>query len=189
MGTISSSIEAAYQNAVSKHIPVTIGARVRFLLKQEKLDNPAEAARSLALKLGCHPRTVERYRDDKVKKPKPEIADKVEARTRAAWQPLVRKKKIKQAATGGARVEMRARWGFTAAPGTTNDPRMRRIAKKLPATYIQALFDAHAAGASESELEQILSEAMGEAYFTDGGARAQGLTTAIDDLDYVVFNL
>ncbi len=167
-------------------MPKSVGARVRFLLSKEKTDNKAEAARAVAEKLGCHQRTVERYRDDKVKHPKPEIAQKIEEETRKLWQPKVRAKRAQQAATTtGLKVELRARFGFTAAPGTTNDPRLRRIARTLPPEYAQALFDARQAGASEEELGQIVADGLADVYFTDGGTRAAGLSVQLDDLDYI----
>ncbi|RPK54061.1 Helix-turn-helix protein [Streptomyces sp. ADI96-02] len=47
--------------------------------------------------------------------------------------PLVRKRRQRQAVvTGGITVETRARFGYTAAPGTTDDGRFRRLAGHLP---------------------------------------------------------
>ncbi|MCM2430980.1 telomere-protecting terminal protein Tpg [Streptomyces sp. RKAG337] len=186
MGKIEDSLDAAFTNAVSKPMPKSIGARVRFLLSKEKTDNPAEAARLLGEKLGCHQRTVERYRDDQVKKPKPDTAGKIEDLTRKLWQPKVRADRAKKAATSaGIRVSLRARFGFTAAPGTTNDARQRRITRTLPPEYAEALFNARQAGASEDDLGQILADGLAEVYFTDGGTRAAGLAVTLDDLDYL----
>ncbi|MEU6405339.1 terminal protein TpgA1 [Streptomyces sp. NPDC046985] len=186
MGTIADSLDAAFAGAVSKPMPKSVGARVRFLLSKEKADSKTEAARKLAEKLDCHPRTVERYRDDKIKNPNPEIADRIEKLTRQLWQPKVRADRAKKAATtGGIRLSLRGRFGFTAAPGTTNESRQRRITKTLPAEYAAALFDARQAGADEDDLAQIVADGLAEVYFTDGGTRAAGLSVTLDDLDYL----
>lgn len=49
------------------------------------------------------------------------------------WQPQIRAKARKQAAsTGGLVVSTRARFGFEAAGGTTDDARIRYITQVLP---------------------------------------------------------
>ncbi len=58
MGKIADGLDAAFASAVTKPMPKSVGARVRFLLSKEKTDNKAEAARAVAEKLGCHQRTV-----------------------------------------------------------------------------------------------------------------------------------
>ncbi|SHN26714.1 hypothetical protein SAMN05216499_13049 [Actinacidiphila paucisporea] len=69
---------------------------------------------------------------------------------RSDWQPRVQQRAKKQGATAtGIVIETRARFGFTAAPGSTDDGRMRRITQHLPPTYAARLFDAQAAGVPE----------------------------------------
>jgi hypothetical protein len=92
----------------------------------------------------------------------------------------------KQAATAtGMVIETRARFGFTAAPGSTDDGRMRRITQHLPPAYASRLFDAQAAGATEQQLQNIAAEGLQEIYFKDRGRRAQGLEVEFTDIDYV----
>ena len=88
-----------------------------------------------------------------------------------------------------ARSETRARFGFTAAPGTTDDGRMRRLTQSLPPEYAGRLFSAREQGASERELERIAAEGLQEVYFKDGGRRAGGLTVEFTDIDYIDFGL
>ncbi|WP_406729201.1 hypothetical protein [Streptomyces sp. GD-15H] len=44
-----------------------------------------------------------------------------------------------------------ARFGFTAAPGTTDDARLRPLTLALPPQHAARLFDAQAAGAPSPE--------------------------------------
>ena len=87
--------------------------------------------------------------------------------------------------SGGITVETRARFGFTAAPGSTDDPRLRRITEHLPPAYAQQLFDAHASGATEQQLAAIVAQGLQEMYFKDRGRRAQGLVVDLNTIDYL----
>jgi hypothetical protein len=65
--------------------------------------------------------------------PLPQLADRLAVEVRRDWQPMVRRRARKQAATAtGITVETRARFGFTAALGTTDDGRIRLITQHLP---------------------------------------------------------
>ena len=88
----------------------------------------------------------------------------------------------------GIVIETRARFGFTAAPGTTDDGRIRRITQHLPPAYAARLFDAQAAGATEQQLQQIAAEGLQEIYFKDSGRRADGLEVEFTDIDYIEFD-
>ena len=76
-------------------------------------------------------------------------------------------------------------FGFTAAPGTTDDARIRLITQHLPPAYAARLFDAHAAGATDQQLQDIAAEGLQEIYFKDRGRRAPGLQVEFTDIDYV----
>jgi hypothetical protein len=82
-------------------------------------------------------------------------------------------------------IETRARFGFTAAPGSTDDSRMRRVTQHLPPSYAARLFDAQAAGATEHQLQAIAAEGLQEIYFKDRGRRADGLEVEFTDIDYI----
>jgi hypothetical protein len=82
-----------------------------------------------------------------------------------------------------------ARFGFTAAPGSTDDGRIRRITQHLPATYAASLFEAEAAGAPEQQLQAVLAEGLQQEYFKDRGRRADGLLVEFTDIDYVELSL
>ncbi|MER5809301.1 XRE family transcriptional regulator [Streptomyces sp. NPDC002033] len=182
MTDISDSLTKADEPHFTRPIPKSAGAQMRFLVKQ--LKSTAETARTL----GISQRTVERYVKNQIKRPKPELAARLETQVRRRWQPLVRKRAREQAArTTGLVIETRARFGFTAAPGTTDDGRMRRITQHLPPEYAQRLFAAQESGATEAQLRHITAEALQEMYFKDNGARATTLLVEFTDIDYVDF--
>ncbi|GGL17969.1 hypothetical protein GCM10010094_93560 [Streptomyces flaveus] len=95
---------------------------MRFLVKS------AKGTRAAAQTLGISQRTVERYLKGQIKQPRPDLAARLADEVRRRWEPRVRERAKKQAATtGGIVIETRARFGFTAAPGTTDDARIRLI--------------------------------------------------------------
>lgn len=123
---------------------------------------------------------------NKASTPRPDLAAKLVAEVRKDWQPRVRERAKRQAATStGIVIETRARFGFTAAPGSTDDGRIRRITQRLPPQYAARLFDAQAAGATEQQLQNIAAEGLQEQYFKDGGRRADGLVVEFTDIDYI----
>lgn len=125
---------------------------------------------------------------DQIKQPKQALADRMETEVRRRWQPLVRKRAREKAAKQtGLVIVTRARFGFTAAPGTTDDGRMRRITQHLPPEYAGRLLAAQHAGATEAELQRIAAEGLQEVYFKDGGGRADGLLVEFTDIDYADF--
>ncbi|WP_444972092.1 telomere-protecting terminal protein Tpg, partial [Streptomyces lunaelactis] len=81
----------------------------------------------------------------------------------------------------GIVIETRARFGYTAAPGTTDDGRLRLITQSLPPAYAARLFDAQAAGATEQQLRDIAAEGLQEIYFKDRGRRALDLQVEFTD--------
>ncbi|MFD3874364.1 telomere-protecting terminal protein Tpg [Streptomyces sp. NPDC058623] len=179
---ISESLSKADEPHFTRPIPKSAGAQVRFLVKQLK------STKAVAAALGISQRTVERYVKNQIKQPKPELAARLEAEVRRRWQPLVRKRARDRAArTTGLVIETRARFGFTSAPGTTDDGRMRRITQHLPPEYANRLFAAQEAGATEAQLRHITAEALQEIYFKDNGARATSLLVEFTDIDYVDF--
>lgn len=180
MGIVGDGLEKAEAKTATRPIPKGAPAQMRFLVKQLK------SSRAVADLLGISQRTVERYVKDQIKTPRPELATRLAREVRKRWQPRVRERAKKQAATTtGIVVETRARFGFTAAPGTTDDGRIRLITQHLPPEYAARLFDAQAAGATDAELQAVLAEGLQEIYFKDSGRRADGLLVEFTDIDYV----
>jgi hypothetical protein len=127
---------------------------------------------------------------DQIRRPRADLAQRLEAAVRERWQPRVRERARRQAATTtGLVVDTRARFGFTAAPGTTDDARIRHITLALPPQHAARLFDAQDAGANEQQLRGLAAEALGEVYFRDGGRRAHGLDVELTDIEQMQFDL
>lgn len=181
MGEIDDALNRAAAEHDTKEPPKTAGARMRYLVRAEKGSTAAVAAR-----LGISRRTVERYLAGTRKTPRPALRDALDREVRRAWQPGVRARARRQAASaGGITIETRARFGFHAPDLTTDDPRVRRLTVHLPPAYAARLFDAQHDGADESRLRQIVAEGLQETYFKDGGTRAHGLEVEFTDIDYL----
>ncbi|MCP9946825.1 XRE family transcriptional regulator [Streptomyces somaliensis] len=180
MGEIEDAIERADQETFTRQPPKSLKARVNFLVRRMK------TTKAVAAEIGVSQRSVERYRTGERRHPPKDIADRIEAAVRARWQPKVRGRRREQAATAtGITVETRARFGYTAPVGTTDDGRMRRLTVHLPPTYARRLFDARQQGATDQQMRDIVARGLQEVYFKDDGRRAQGLEVALTDIDYV----
>ncbi|MFF4139535.1 telomere-protecting terminal protein Tpg [Streptomyces mirabilis] len=181
MAEIEDAIERADREAFTRQPPKTLKSQIGYLIKQLK------TTRAVAEEIGVSQRSVERYRKGERKHPPQAIAERIDAAVRQRWQPQVRKRRQKQAATAtGITVETRARFGYTAPIGTTDDGRFRRLTVHLPPAYAQRLFDARNTGASDQQMRQIIADGFKDVYFQDGGTRATGLTdVTLNDIDYL----
>ncbi|MFH8902182.1 telomere-protecting terminal protein Tpg [Streptomyces coeruleorubidus] len=177
--------DAAVQKSFTRPAPKSAGARMRYLVKQLKGTKPA------AQMLRISQRTVERYVKDQIKKPRPDLAARLEREVKKRWQPQIRAKARQRAATtGGIIIDTRARIGYIAPVGTTDDARLRHLTVALPPQYAARLFDAQQAGASDQELQQITAEGVKEMYFQDGGRRAGQLEQVrFTDIEHIEFDL
>jgi len=178
---IEDAIERADRESFTRQPPKTLKGQIGYLIKQLK------TTRAVAEEIGVSQRSVERYRKGERKHPPQAIAERIDAAVRQRWQPQVRKRRQQQAATTtGITVETRARFGYTAPVGTTDDGRFRRLTVHLPPAYAQRLFDARNAGASDQHMRQIIAEGLKEIYFQDSGSRALGLSdVTLNDIDYL----
>ncbi|MEU9797204.1 XRE family transcriptional regulator [Streptomyces sparsogenes] len=185
MGIVGDSLDRAAQRAFTRPIPKSAGAQMRYLVRQLK------TTRAAADLLGVTPRTVERYVRDQIRRPRAALAQRLEDAVRARWQPRIREQARRRAATStGLLVDVRARFGFTAAPGTTDDARLRHLPTlALPPQHAARLFEAQDAGATEQQLRDITAEALGEVYFRDSGRRAHGLEVEFSDVELLEFDL
>lgn len=179
-GEIDDAIERADQEAFTREPPKTLKGQVAYLIRQ--LGSP----KAVAQELGVTADSVNRYRRGARKHARADIAAKIDNSVRTRWQPQVRRRRRREAAARGITVETRARFGYTAAGGSTDDGRFRRLTVRLPATYAQRLFEAREAGASDQQMREIIAEGLKEVYFKDGGGRAMGLSDVeINDIDYL----
>ncbi|MER7929652.1 XRE family transcriptional regulator [Streptomyces sp. NPDC096057] len=180
-GEIDDAIERADREAFTRQPPKTLKGQIGYLLKQ------LGSAKAVAQAIGVTADSVNRYRRGARKHARKDVAAKIDDAVRQRWQPQVRRRRQKQAATsGGITVETRARFGYTAPIGTTDDGRFRRLTVHLPPAYAQRLFDARTTGASDQQMRQIIAEGLKEIYFQDGGSRAAGLSdVTLNDIDYL----
>ncbi|MFI0155835.1 telomere-protecting terminal protein Tpg [Streptomyces lydicus] len=108
----------------------------------------------------------------------------MEGEVKKRWQPQIRAKAKKKAATtGGLVVSTRARFGFTAAAGTTDDARIRDVTQALPPEYADQLFSAGEQGAGEDQLRQIAADGLARMYFRANNSRAHGLGVEFTDVE------
>ncbi|GGZ29786.1 hypothetical protein GCM10010300_85750 [Streptomyces olivaceoviridis] len=182
--SIGDSLDRALEGAFTRRIPQSAQAQMKYLVKQLK------GTKAAAQALGISQRTVERYVSGKLKRPRRELRDRIEREVKKRWQPQVRAKAKKQAAsTGGLVVSTRARFGFTAAPGTTDDARIRDITQALPPEFADRLFTAREQGATERQLQQIAAEGLARMYFRANNTRAHGLGVEFTDIEQIEIEL
>ena len=128
---------------------------------------------------------------NQIKTPRPDLAARLDREVKKRWQPQVRARARQQAATtGGIVIDTRARMGYTAPIGSTDQDRIRHLTVALPPQHAARLFDAQEAGASDARLQEIAAEALKEVYFQDGGRRAGSLEDVrFTDIEHLEFDL
>jgi hypothetical protein len=185
MSVFGEGLEKAVQRAFTRPVPKSAGAQMRYLVKQLK------GTKAVAQMLRISQRTVERYVKDQIKKPRPDLAARLETEVRKRWQPQIRARARQQAATtGGIVIDTRARIGYTAPIGSTDEDRIRHLTVALPPQYAARLFDAQQQGASDQRLQEIAAEGLKEVYFQDGGRRAGQLQDVrFTDIEHLEFDL
>ncbi|MEV6162310.1 XRE family transcriptional regulator [Streptomyces sp. NPDC052052] len=178
------SLDRALEGAFTRRIPRSAQAQMKYLVKQLR------GTRAAAQVLGISQRTVERYVAGTLKRPRPELRGRMEREVRKRWQPQVRARaRQKAASTDGLVVSTRARFGFTAAPGTTDDARTRDITQALPPVYADRLFTAREQGAGEQQLQRIAAEGLAQMYFRANNTRADGLGVEFTDVEHIEIEL
>jgi hypothetical protein len=185
MSTFGDGLDKAVQKAFTRPAPKSAPAQMRYLVKQLK------STRAVARMLRISQRTVERYVKDQIKKPRPDLAARLDAEVKRRWQPQIRARARQRAATtDGIVIDTRARIGYTAPIGSTDDARLRHLTVALPPRYAARLFDARQAGADERQMQRIAAEALKEVYFQDDGRRAGDLEEIrFTDIEHVEFDL
>lgn len=185
MSLIGDGLDAAVQKALTRPAPKNAGPQMRYVVKQ------LGGTKAVAQMLRDSQRTIERYVKDKIKKPRPYLAARIEREVRKRWQPQIRAKaRQKAASTGSIIIDTRARLGYTAPIGSTDQDRIRHLTIALPPVHAARLFDAQEQGASDARLQEIAAEALKEVYFQDGGRRAGSLDEVrFTDIEHLEFDL
>ncbi|MEW1865674.1 XRE family transcriptional regulator [Streptomyces sp. NPDC088194] len=123
-----------------------------------------------------------------LKRPQKALRAALEEETARDWQPGVRARVREQAASsGGLLIEARARFGFRAALGSTDDPRIRLVTQTVSPDHAGRILAARERGATEAELHGLVAEALGYAYFQKFGERAQGPEVVFSNVEYIDF--
>ncbi|MFD7763535.1 telomere-protecting terminal protein Tpg [Streptomyces microflavus] len=185
MSLIGDGLNKAVQKAFTRPAPKSAGAQMRYLVKQ------LGGTKAVAQMLRVSQRTVERYLKNQIKAPRPGLAARLDREVKQRWQPQIRAKaKQKAASTGGIIIDTRARLGYTAPIGSTDQDRIRHLTLALPPVHAARLFNAQEAGASDARLQEIAAEALKEVYFQDGGRRAGSLDEVrFTDIEHLEFDL
>lgn len=185
MSLIGDGLEKAVQKAFTRPAPKGAGPQMRYLVKQ------LGGTKAVAQMLRISQRTVERYVKNQIKKPRPDLAARIEREVKKRWQPQIRANaKAKAASTGGIIIDTRARIGYTAPIGSTDENRIRHLTVALPPHHAARLFDAQEAGAGDTRLQEIAAEGLKEAYFQDGGRRAGSLEEVrFTEIEHLEFDL
>ncbi|WP_225829197.1 telomere-protecting terminal protein Tpg [Streptomyces naphthomycinicus] len=182
--SVAEGLDRALEKAFTRPLPQSAQARMRYLVRQ------LGGTRPVAELLTVSQRTVERYVAGTLKRPRRDLRDRMEREVRRRWQPQVRARARKKAAsTDGLILSTRARFGFTAAPGTTDDARIRDITQALPPRYADRLFTAREQGASEQQLQHIAAEGLARMYFRADDTRAHGLGVEFTDVEHLDIEL
>ncbi|GAA3153238.1 telomere-protecting terminal protein Tpg [Streptomyces rectiviolaceus] len=185
MSMFGDGLDQAVQKAFTRPIPKSAGAQMRYLVKQLK------GTKAVAQMLRISQRTVERYVKDQIKKPRADLASRLRGEVEKRWQPQIRARaRMKAATTDGIVIDTRARLGYTAPIGTTDEARMRDLTVALPPRFAARLFEAQQQGAGEGRLREIAADALREVYFQDGGRRAGSLEEVrFTDVERLEFDL
>ncbi|WP_405592247.1 telomere-protecting terminal protein Tpg [Streptomyces sp. NBC_01190] len=185
MSMFGDGLDAAVQRAFTRPVPKSAGARMRYLVRQ------LGGTRAVARMLRISQRTVERYVKDQIKKPRADLAARLETEVKKRWQPQIRARaRARAAVSGGIVIDTRARLGYTAPIGSTDQDRVRHLTVALPPQYAARLFEAQEAGAGDQQLRQIAADALKEVYFQDGGRRAGSLEEVrFTDIEHLEFDL
>jgi hypothetical protein len=185
MSLFGDGLDAAEQKTFTRPAPKSAGAQMRYLVRRMK------GTKAVAQLLRVSQRTVERYVKDQIRKPRADLAARLEREVKQRWQPQVRARARQRAAsTGGIVIDTRARLGYTAPIGSTDQDRVRHLTVALPPQYAARLFDAREAGADDRQLRQIAAEGLKEVYFQDGGRRAGQLEEVrFTDIEHLEFEL
>ncbi|WP_331751742.1 telomere-protecting terminal protein Tpg [Streptomyces globisporus] len=184
VGQIEQGLERALR---TRPVPSSNGARLRFLLASH-----GGSTRRVAAVLGVSQRTVQRWVTKKPgarRPPGPRHLRSIEEAVLARWQPRIRARQRAQAEAEGFVFHTRARFGFAAAAGSSDDPRVRWITQDLPGEVARELFAARDAGAGEQQQTVILARALGHSYFREWGRRAHGLHIVFSDVEFAEFSI
>ncbi|MFC9462225.1 telomere-protecting terminal protein Tpg [Streptomyces sp. NPDC056983] len=183
-GTVQEALDRADSRHWTRNPPRSLQARLGYLLKQHHGDTVA-----LANLLSLTPTELDALRTAKQTPAEHPVHQAAEREVVRAWQPQVRRRAHATIVANGGQmmVSFRARFGFAATAGSSDDPRLRYLTLHLEAPYPAALFDARHGDAPESELHALLGDALGASYFFQHRKPGPGENVALQDIDFLGF--
>ncbi|MFF4227468.1 telomere-protecting terminal protein Tpg [Streptomyces abikoensis] len=160
--------------------PKSAQAQMKFLRKREK-----GSIKSLAERLGVSRKTVQRYLSGASTKPNKRLQQALTQETESEWQPQVRAHARQRAATsGGLVISCRAYFGF-GPDGTSDAGRVRDLSVAVAPFHAAAILAAQEDGATDSDLHNLMAEAIADAYFRQGGGGCAGLKVEFADVEWL----
>ena len=186
MSMFGDGLDQAVQKAFTRPVPKSAGAQMRYLVKQLK---GTERRRPDAAGLPAH-RGAVREGPDQEAPPGPRRPHGARGRRRGGSRRSGRRPGRRRRPPAAIVIDTRARLGYTAPIGTTDQDRIRHLTVALPPQYAARLFDAREQGAGDDRLREIAAEALKDVYFQDGGRRAGSLEEVrLTDVEHLEFDL
>lgn len=181
--TVTEALDRADQRHWTRRPPRADRARLNYLIRL----GPG-GVQELATRLRAAPDVLARLAAGDGPPADDLLSRELEREVLHRWQPRIRRRAHEAILDnqGQMSVSFRARFGFTAARGSTDDPRLRFLTLRLHEPYPEQLFTAHHRRAPETELHQILGHALAASYFRHGGTKtAQEVT--LNEIDFLEF--
>ncbi|WP_432198222.1 telomere-protecting terminal protein Tpg [Streptomyces sp. bgisy027] len=120
---------------------------------------------AVAERLGVSRRTVERYLSGAAKRPQKRLQAALAEETDEQWQPQVKAQARQRAATsGGLVISCRAYFGF-GPEGTSDAGCVRDISTAVSPFHADRILAAKERGATDADLQELVTEAIADAYF------------------------
>ncbi|MGW4393333.1 telomere-protecting terminal protein Tpg [Streptomyces sp. NPDC004685] len=131
-GTVQEALDRADSRHWTRNPPRSLQARLGYLLKQHHGDTVA-----LANLLSLTPTELDALRTAKQTPAEHPVHQAAEREVVRAWQPQVRRRAHATIVANGGQmmVSFRARFGFAATAGSSDDPRLRYLTLHLEAPY------------------------------------------------------
>ena len=159
--SVKEALDLADAQHWTRQPPRSDRARLRFLLRHQDI-------RALAARLRCGQARLTEVLAGASLVPDDPLRRRIYWEVIRLWQPRVRRRVHDAVSAGkgnGMVVCFRARFGFAAAVGSSDDPRLRLLTLRLANEHAALLFEARHRDADEQEFLHILADAAGASYF------------------------
>jgi len=182
--SIAHALDIADADHWTRQPPASDQARLRFLLSRHT------SITATARHLHTTPATLHKILRDRHAPVAKSLHQTLANEIIRLWQPGVRRR-LHQAIishhTHAVRVGFGAWFGYQGAKGSSDDGRHRQLTETLPASYAAHLLTGRHRSANEEELQRILGDAIGEAYFKVSPVGNLSLVR-LTDISYVEFS-